>query len=118
MGEATYDRYPHTGPYRVGHKMIRTKELDNEVSVFYPIDEDVHLKWKDTEKDKDFIDKSTLEHYIKGFGRSMSTATRNYISTSPNLESIVPFISKPIFSTKTGVIEQASLAKDFLTGNK
>ena len=106
MGEATYDRYPHTGPYRVGHKMIRTKELDNEVSVFYPIDEDVHLKWKDTEKDKDFIDKSTLEHFNIGFGNTLATASHKS-SKPPDI------IFRPVFHTKSGIINNAPLAKTF-----
>jgi len=115
MGEATYDRYPHTGPYRVGHKKIRTSEKDNEVSVFYPIDEDVYLKWKDTDKDKDFIDKSTLEHFIRGFGNTMSTASRK-IMNDPT--SLVRTVIKPTLSTKTGVIESAPLARDYLLGSK
>lgn len=37
FGETDFNRLKMTGPYEVGYKDIRSTKLDNEVSVFYPI---------------------------------------------------------------------------------
>ncbi len=86
--------------------MIRTKEHDNEVSVFYPIDGNVYEKLKATGKNMDYIDKKTLEHFKIGFARTVASATNNS-------RKIPNFFINPLLKVKTGVIEGAPLATDF-----
>jgi hypothetical protein len=42
FGETDFSRLKMTGPYEVGYKEFRTTKLDNEVSVFYPINRKYH----------------------------------------------------------------------------
>jgi len=103
LGESNFDRYPFKGPYHVGHKLIRSTEYDNEISVFYPIDKNAYVKFKDTSKDIDYIDKKTFEHFKIGLSKTVTTATKNPIKPPG-------FFLNTLLKIKTGVISGAPLA--------
>jgi len=48
-GDSNFKRVELSGPYEVGHKDIYMNVTGNAVSVFYPMDKDVHNKILDEE---------------------------------------------------------------------
>lgn len=50
FGEADLSFLKMAGPYEVGYKEFRTSALDNEVSVYYPIQRDVYRQIMKTQK--------------------------------------------------------------------
>ena len=51
-GEANFNRLYLTGPFEVGHKDINISSTGNAISVFYPMDPDVHAEIMDKEPDR------------------------------------------------------------------
>lgn len=51
-GEANFNRVTLTGPFEVGHKDIHISKTGNAVSVFYPMDKEVHAEILDKEPDR------------------------------------------------------------------
>lgn len=51
-GEGNFNRLELTGRYEVGHKEIYISKTGNAVSVFYPMDKEVHKKILDEDSDR------------------------------------------------------------------
>ena len=52
FGEANFNRLILTGPYEVGHKNMHISSTGNAISVFYPMDRDIHTKIMDEEPER------------------------------------------------------------------
>ena len=44
FGEANFERLKLTGPFEVGHKDIHISHTGNAISVFYPMDPEIHAQ--------------------------------------------------------------------------
>lgn len=111
FGNCSFDGYRVQGPYKAGFKVIRTDKFDNEVQVYYPMDEAEYDRNKDTDRNIFLIYPKTFQYFLTGFGYSISTSTKSQVNPPA-------FLFRPYQPVRVGAILEAPVAKDFATGGK
>lgn len=109
-GDSNFSLVELSGPYEVGHKDIFMSVTGNAVSVFYPMDKDVHNKILDEEPERNT---QWLRYgYNTRLGGARATAPwgKEYHSH--------PFIWKFVDGARLDTAQDGELAKDFADGSK
>jgi len=108
-GEPGYSSVPTSGPYAVGFREFKTKELWNDCSVYYPVDKDVAKKYEQEGNGTVY-----LLRYLKSLnGFVASTTWRDGGQKGFNRvrSKFMTFVSIPMAF-------EAPLANDFSKGHK
>ncbi|CDW82360.1 platelet-activating factor acetylhydrolase [Stylonychia lemnae] len=103
-GECDFSRFQVQGPYEVGYKEFRTKVLDNEVSVFYPVDKDVYYSQI---KYNNAFQQRHGEKNLKGLGNASAKNMGRQVRLPLFMLKYQQFI-------KMDVVENAEVASDFI----
>ena len=110
FGEANFNRVVLTGPFEVGHKDIYISSTGNAVSVFYPMDKDVHASILDEEPDRNT--EWMRYGYNTRLGGARATAPWGSETHSH------PFIWKFVQNARMLTAQDGPLAKVFWTENE
>ncbi|CDW72852.1 platelet-activating factor acetylhydrolase [Stylonychia lemnae] len=107
-GESDFTGIKIGGMYKVGYKMIRTQEFDNQIELYYPIDESVYDEHKNNpDRRLYFIDRENESHFIRGLGRYY------WVGKNPRKQNIPHFVYQYIRNEQLDVIKNAPIAYDF-----